>query len=286
MNKLYSALIIDLVKSKAYETKDRIKLQQTISLVLDELNRVFQKSIIKKVEFSGGDEVQGLFSSPQAAFHYYRFFSMQLYPVKLRAGIGVGTWDVQLANKGTTGQDGTAYHHARVAIEKADEAEGILLYSGRAVDKLLNATINAAALLCREHSDHQNAYYQLAEVVVPLAAYSYLDTYALTCRASNLFKLKEGYNQFVTKQIQTFLVTPAQIGYYQNDLLKQRFDNTESFFVTSGKQRCLSLAMSLITGASRQNVDNIIKAGNIYTIRNLSIAAAKAMEQFCTEEEG
>ena len=54
------------------------------------------------VEFSAGDEVQGLLSSPEAAFLYFRMFSMLISPVKMRAGIGVGEWNIKIENASTT----------------------------------------------------------------------------------------------------------------------------------------------------------------------------------------
>lgn len=287
MKKQYSALMMDLVNSKKYKNDERLELQNKIGLVLDELNRLFHRSIHKYVYFSAGDEVQGLFDSPQAAYHYYRLFSMLLYPVKLRAGIGVGTWDIQLADKGTTGQDGTAYHHARIAIEKADETEGVLLYSGYSIDYIINSTINAATLLCQNQTGRQNEYYLLAEVISPLAEDQIINMSALPLTLVKLFPLTEEHEENLFPLYADRIFSQSLLN--EQPIVKPhrqiQTNSTETFFITSGKQWGLSTAISGITGVSRQNVDNIIKAGNIYTIRNLSIAAAKAMEQFCTEED-
>ena len=109
MSQDYAALIIDLKKSRSYTKEDRNHIQYYIMDVIHLLNRLYRRELVREVDFSAGDEVQGLFSSPEAAYLYYRMLSMWLHPVEIRAGIGVGGWDVQLDSKGTTGQDGPAF---------------------------------------------------------------------------------------------------------------------------------------------------------------------------------
>ena len=116
MSQDYAALIIDLKKSRSYTKEDRNHIQYYIMDVIHLLNRLYRRELVREVDFSAGDEVQGLFSSPEAAYLYYRMLSMWLHPVEIRAGIGVGGWDVQLDSKGTTGQDGPAYHLSLIHI--------------------------------------------------------------------------------------------------------------------------------------------------------------------------
>lgn len=62
--KNYSVLMIDLKKSRSYSIQDRNNLQNSILNSIKILNEVFKNSIKKEVEFSAGDEIQGLFTSP------------------------------------------------------------------------------------------------------------------------------------------------------------------------------------------------------------------------------
>ena len=92
--KKYTALIIDLKKSRAYSIKYRNSIQEYIMDIIHSLNNIFYKSLVKNVDFSAGDEIQGLFDSAEAAYLYFRMFSMLVSPIEVRAGIGVGNWDV------------------------------------------------------------------------------------------------------------------------------------------------------------------------------------------------
>lgn len=80
-------------RSRSYSVEDRNSIQNFIITVIEELNEVFSGSLAKNVEFSGGDEVQGLFLDPEAAYLYFRMFCMLIFPVEIRAGIGVGEWN-------------------------------------------------------------------------------------------------------------------------------------------------------------------------------------------------
>ena len=113
----YTALIIDLKKSRAYEKDRRNDIQYYIFEVIDAMNTIFASSLAKEVYFSAGDELQGLFNSVEASYLYFRLFSMLVAPIEIRAGIGIGDWDVVLENAPTTAQDGSAYHYARFAID-------------------------------------------------------------------------------------------------------------------------------------------------------------------------
>ena len=96
MSQEYAALIIDLRNSRSYTDSDRFLIQTHMIQVLDFLNKAFSGDILRTVEFSAGDEIQGLFSTGESAYLFYRFFSIWLYPVRIRAGIGIGNWNLQM----------------------------------------------------------------------------------------------------------------------------------------------------------------------------------------------
>ena len=124
MSQEYAALIIDLRNSRSYTDSDRFLIQTHMIQVLDFLNKAFSGDILRTVEFSAGDEIQGLFSTGESAYLFYRFFSIWLYPVRIRAGIGIGNWNLQMKGRGTTSQDGEVYHNARNAIRCTDPTLG------------------------------------------------------------------------------------------------------------------------------------------------------------------
>ena len=60
--------MIDLKNSRSYSIQDRNSIQNSILKSINILNKIFKNSIEKEVEFSAGDEIQGLFVSPQSAY--------------------------------------------------------------------------------------------------------------------------------------------------------------------------------------------------------------------------
>jgi len=214
--KNYSVLMIDLKNSRSYSIQDRNNLQNSILNSIKILNKAFKNSIKKEVEFSAGDEIQGLFTSPHSAYLYYRLFSIIIFPIEIHSGIGYGTWDIVMDNESSTAQDGTVYHNARKAIDEAKKSleYSVLFYSSNKNDLIVNSLINSCNLLAFKQSKYQNN---------------------------------------------------AQI-------------EKESFYITEGKKRGLSTQFSKLLGVSRQSVEKAIKTGNIYDLRNLTIAILKAMD--------
>ncbi len=122
--KHYFALTADMQKSRSLATKQRWLVQQRMEASLAYLNVLHAPGILVDVAFSAGDEVQGLFSSMGAAFLFYRGLSLLMAPfVRFRGGIGVGGWGLRMDGRPTTEQDGTAYHRARSAVERAKKSK-------------------------------------------------------------------------------------------------------------------------------------------------------------------
>jgi len=94
----------------------------------------------------------------------------------------------------------------------------------------------------------------------------------------------------VTKELQkvvnSFLKKPSNIikwadiikVYYVTDTDNCFKIEKENFYITEGKKRGLSTQISKLLGVSRQSTEKAIKTGNIYDLRNLTIATLKAMD--------
>jgi len=278
----YTALIVDLEKSRSYTPEVRNSIQNYILSVMRALNELYENSLAKEVEFSAGDEVQGLFFSPESAYLYLRMLSMLVFPVKVRAGIGIGEWNIKIENESTTAQDGPAYYNARYAINNAKDTSGypVLIYSGKAEDLFLNAVINASIVLTTNHSEYQNELMLLSELLYPV---DYGQAFDFN-KIGNIFKLVKSKNK------------SDYYRYYKNNTRKNPFDkikvmdfesdpidaenNDSNFYVSSGKIRGMSTKLSEILNISRQSVEKTIKTANIYEVRNLAIAALKYMDRY------
>lgn len=282
----YSALIIDLKKSRSYTKDARNRIQHYMLSILCLLNGLYRRDIVKEVEFSAGDEMQGLFTCPEAAYLFYRMFSAWLHPVKVRAGIGIGSWDVQIADKGTSTQDGQAYHNARYAIQHADISEGypLLLYSGEKADITINTIIGSAALMTDKQSIYQNQLMLITEMLFPICN-DYLDPYDDGIAQHQCFSFLVEKNYFDHEKSKFF--KPLPFDYLTSQVLEMTMPvNAEdaysenSFFIISGKTRGIPTKLASVLDISRQSIEKTIKAGNIYTVRNMAIAAINEMKFF------
>ena len=261
--KKYSALMIDLKNSRSYSIQDRNNIQNSILNSITTLNKIFKNSIEKEVEFSAGDEIQGLFVSPQSAYLYYRLFSTIIFPIEIHSGIGFGTWDIKVDNASSTAQDGTVYHYARKAIDEAKKSleYSTLFYSKNKNDIIINSLINAAALLAFKQSEYQNKLMLLTEILYPIASEDIID-----------YKNLKEILKFIQFEKRENLILDIDYPIISTQLEK------ESFYITEGKKRGLSTQISKLLGVSRQSVEKSIKIGDIYELRNLTIAVLKAMD--------
>ncbi|MBE7065334.1 MAG: hypothetical protein E7384_05945 [Ruminococcaceae bacterium] len=281
MNK-YTALIMDLKKSRRYSSKNRNEIQDYIYHVVQVLNIAFRRSLEKDVFFSAGDELQGLFSSVEASYLYFRLFSMLVAPVEIRAGIGVGEWDVIIKYAGTTAQDGSAYHNARRAINATEESLGysVLLFSGEKNDIIINSLFNSTALIINKQSEYQNQIMLLSELLYPINAYDIININVLK-DIVRLILLRSETVQFdvfkiYKKHREPLIFKLSHLNFESRPI--DAIENTDTFFVTEGKVRGLPMQLSEILGVTRQSADKTIKAANIYEARNLAVVTLKYLK--------
>ena len=261
--KRYSALMIDLKNSRSYSIQDRNSIQNSILKSINILNKIFKNSIEQEVEFSAGDEIQGLFLSPQSAYLYYRLFSMLIFPVEIHCGISLGTWDIKVESASSTAQDGTVYHYARNAIDEAKKSleYSVLFYSKNKNDIIINSLINSNNLLAEKQSKYQNNLMLLAEILYPIANGDIIE-----------YKELKELLKFIQFEKKKNLIIDTEYPIISTQIKK------ENFYITEGKKRGLSTQISKLLGISRQSVEKAIKTGNIYELRNLTITVLKAME--------
>lgn len=282
----YSALIIDLKKSRSYSRDDRNSIQEYIFHTIKTLNIIFRNSIAKEVDFSGGDEVQGLFYSCEAAYLYFRLFNMLVSPVEIRAGIGVGDWDVIMEHASTTAQDGQAYHYARYAIERVREINGysVLLYSNNDNDFVVNSLINCTTLILNKHSEYQNELMLLSELLYPIDVHRTIDITDVG-RIMELLMLKKDINyyrnQFMKRKMSRnpYLFESINSINFATSVV-DAIKEDDDFFVTAGKKRGLSNELSDLIGVSRQSIEKSMKIANIYEARNSTVATLKFMYMY------
>jgi hypothetical protein len=280
----YTALIVDIVNSKKLSKNAREHLQLFIKDSLGTLNNIFRPSLLFEVIFSAGDEVQGLFKTPSAAYLYLRLLKLILAPLQLRSGLGVGDWDIRIPDGTSTEQDGSAYHNARSAISDAHNKNdsNILLKADHANDIYINTLINVSSLLENNQSYYQSQILLLIELMIPIFDLEAMDVNSFT-QTHSLLRSKtkyDFYTQSIKNQSESIMNLLNNIPLTFEPFCVFAQENAEyKLILPSTIKRGLSTKISAISQTSRQNIDNIIKTGNIAEIRNLNATALMLINQ-------
>lgn len=113
--KPFIAIIGDIRNSR--ELDSRKKIQDKLNETLEEINIKYQDDIESKFVITLGDEFQGLLSSGKILLHVIQDIRMQMHPVEIRFGIGIGEITTDINTEMALGADGPGYYRAREAIE-------------------------------------------------------------------------------------------------------------------------------------------------------------------------
>lgn len=280
----YTALMIDIIDSRRLASEDREPIQVYVKECIQVLNGIFEPSLEKEVIFSAGDEVQGLFRESMAALLYARLFRRLIYPIKVRVGIGVGGWETRIENGTSNEQDGSSYHNARAAISSLNDSDisSIRVNSGSKNDIFLNTYIDSSLLIERKQSTYQTQLLLLIDLMVPI-----FDSSAMKQdRYSNIIGLVRKWSGSSHY--------PASLKPNRNwdRLPDYSFTENQAIFISklasinepSGRystvKRGISKKISEIWGTTRQNIESIMKAGNIEEIRNIDLVALYFMQKY------
>lgn len=279
----YVSLIMDIEKSKKYAIRDRNEMQYYLDICIKNLNGLFKQSMQCEVTFSAGDELQGLFDDAVTALLYFRLLEMLMKPVKIRAGIGIGGWTVRMEQGLSTQQDGPAYHRAREAIYEAHRMQlhNVRIYSEED-DVLANHLINASLPLKRQQIYMQNIVQVLIELLFPfvrecgkIREYDAIKEllaikfeYKLGSKNGGLYS----HRNIAMEQKNIDLgILPESLPIYING-------NMEEAEPTIIRKNTATI-ISEILRCSRQNVDSIMRRGNVNKIRELDYVALQYVEK-------
>lgn len=117
----YTAIIGDIKASRKIE--DRSLVQEKMKHALEYVNKEYQADIAAKFIITLGDEFQGLLHGNENLLDIVQYIRKEMYPVKLRLGIGIGTINTDIFYEAAIGADGPAYYAAREMIEELREQE-------------------------------------------------------------------------------------------------------------------------------------------------------------------
>lgn len=119
--KPYVAIIGDIKNSK--KIIDRKNTQDKLNNVLKMINEKYEEEISAKFMITLGDEFQGLLYGGKRVLDIIEEIQMEMYPVQIRFGIGVGEITTNINSEMAIGADGPGYYKARAAIENIKQSE-------------------------------------------------------------------------------------------------------------------------------------------------------------------
>lgn len=132
----------DIVASRRVE--DRAALQARLQKLLAGLNRRHSEVIEVPFAVSGGDEFQGVLAAGAPVFALADEVARELYPVRVRLGVGIGSIATRLAARSQE-MDGEAFAFSRSAVDDARANNVWLWFRSRRAG--FDATVNLIARL-------------------------------------------------------------------------------------------------------------------------------------------
>lgn len=111
----YIAIVGDIIGSK--ELADRNSAQRKLKSILEKTNNKYRDEIEAQFTITLGDEFQGLLKSGHRVMDIIADIGIQMHPIEVRFGIGVGEISTEINRYAALGADGEAYYRAREMIE-------------------------------------------------------------------------------------------------------------------------------------------------------------------------
>jgi hypothetical protein len=159
----YYAVIGDLVASR--KINDRQAVQQQLLDTFNAVNQQFSDQIAARFAITLGDEFQGVLTAPDHLFEIVDRIRLNLHPVQIRIGIGIGAISTEINQMESFTADGPAYYQARAMIDEVRKNENarenlsqtIKISTGEPnpLIDLINSNLGLASLIERNWTDKQ-----------------------------------------------------------------------------------------------------------------------------------
>jgi len=118
------AVIGDLYESR--KIQKRQLFGQSLKMALIKINKEYATHIFAPLlTVRGIDEISGVLNRPDFSFEICARVNEEIYPAKIRWGIGTGSIDVNKQTKDAGAIDGPAFHNAAAAMKRARK-EGLV----------------------------------------------------------------------------------------------------------------------------------------------------------------
>jgi hypothetical protein len=266
----YVALIADIKHSREMKEEERIGCQWKLFEIVNKLNEILSHSIYRKIVFSAGDSIQGLFYDMRGALYFRYLLKNLFHPFSVRCGLGVGTiYQIELGNESDSNYlDGEAYHRATKALEVCKETEQDLLVQSENLenDVLLNQFFHTIMDLERKQTRKQRDVNVLINLLGPVLSDKLIpsarrDEYAGFIKELLPDIIKE--YSLDTDRLQGFRFDPKD----ETGLI----DTEKRIFYKEPISPNLHLEASKLLSVSRESVRQTVESGMMNEIRRLEI---------------
>ncbi|MCL2142966.1 MAG: SatD family protein [Methanomassiliicoccaceae archaeon] len=296
-----TALILDIKGSKNMSNDERAHAQEKLYDIINIINSVYREKIKYKLEFSGGDGVEGSFADPSSAIRCYTFIMSAFHPYVARCGIGIGDL-VEMPYESSNMADGPSYHRANDALSLA-KARGyeLLFMSDGEGDRFINQYLTVAQMLLSGQSQKQRIVNNIVFLLDPL-----------TFPGMDMIGYRGGAGAYIEESAGSYGQRPdgaagarekdvsgayPEFGRYKFDALgngEAVFDECLPFDVRRlytkkyGDEALMGrtidgkvqTAIGRMLGVSSENVRQMINKGHVDTIRSLFISASAMAVHF------
>lgn len=140
---VFVVVIGDVVRSRRLRRSKRAKIQAQLEKSFLQVNRDYKEIISTPLQFTAGDEFQGVFKTAKNILSVIYQLREAVLPVPVRFGIGIGKITTPVSDK-PQAMDGPAFHRARDALESTHEFLGQICLSSDHPDrdKVINAWLD------------------------------------------------------------------------------------------------------------------------------------------------
>lgn len=303
--KMYTALFIDVKDSQSYADEQRFRIQVYMQSYINLLNKLFREDIAHDVVINAGDSMQGLFKSTTTAVMYFRLMELLMHPVRIRAGIGIGEWNIQIRSQDvgleyvtSAQQDGQTYHLARKAIDEVYKKplHNVHICSDED-DTFTNYLLNASKTIKEDQIHKQNQVLLVMELLYPFRKEKqHLESEDVII---DLLKMKLSYQHKLRQRLETYAdrISNSYVEASMAIDFKKNMDDKVCLersvvicdpIAIDGQMKTpeksilkknMAERIAKILGCSRQNAASIIKSGNANKIREMDYMALQYIEQ-------
>jgi hypothetical protein len=118
---MYIAIIGDVKSSKTLNNRNEV--QEKLKKTLNDVNSLYSENIAAKFLITLGDEFQGLLFYTEKIVKIIKYIQREMYPVKIRFGVGIGEISTKINKDAAIGADGPAFYAARNTISMIHDCE-------------------------------------------------------------------------------------------------------------------------------------------------------------------